>query len=139
MDKPRFVLLSTRWMAWRVCRRRRRGRIGYGPWRSQGICGTAIQFSARRVWICACCAGLATATLDVGVLRPSCRCAASFLKPMALAALGSRPSDSRYRCRGDRTMLFKLDAGSWLTRENIDLIVVPYNLSGCHGLLFPSD
>src|SRR5690242_21897389 len=88
---------------------------------------TAIQFSARRVWICACCAGLATATLDVGVLRPSCRCAASFLKPMALAALGSRPSDSRYRCRGDRTMLFKLDAGSWLTRENIDLIVVPYN------------
>jgi hypothetical protein len=36
-------------------------------------------------------------------------------------------------------MLFKLDAGSWLTRENIDLIVVPYNLSGCHGLLFPSD
>src|SRR5690242_18968171 len=89
--------------------------------------GTAIRLSARRVWICACCAGLATATLDVGVLRPSCRCAASFLKPMALAALGSRPSDSRYRCRGDRTMLFKLDAGSWLTRENIDLIVVPYN------------
>ena len=23
-------------------------------------------------------------------------------------------------------MLFKLDAGSWLTRENMDLIVVPY-------------
>ena len=36
-------------------------------------------------------------------------------------------------------MLFKLDAGSWLTRENMDLIVVPSNLSGCHGLLFPSD
>ena len=36
-------------------------------------------------------------------------------------------------------MLFKLDAGSLQTREDMDLIVIAYNLSGCHGLLFPPD
>jgi hypothetical protein len=36
-------------------------------------------------------------------------------------------------------MLFKLHAGSSKHGENMDLIVVAYNLSGCHGLLFPPD
>src|SRR5437588_13002465 len=35
MDKPRSFGLSARQMAYRACRRRRRGRTGCGPWRSR--------------------------------------------------------------------------------------------------------